>query len=120
MPSTFPEAFGMVAAEAAASGALPVSAAHSGMPPRSARLLAADLPERISGLVSFDLDEDAVTAIAARLDALAGARTGRARDGRCRAARATVDRALELGGGGRGGPRCRRRALDRLPRPVGA
>ena len=31
MPSTFPEAFGMVAAEAAACGALPLSAAHSGM-----------------------------------------------------------------------------------------
>ena len=31
MPSTFPEAFGMVAAEAAACGALPVSADHSGM-----------------------------------------------------------------------------------------
>ena len=31
MPSTFPEAFGMVAVEAAACGALPVSAAHSGM-----------------------------------------------------------------------------------------
>ena len=31
MPSTFPEAFGMVAAEAAACGALPVSAGHSGM-----------------------------------------------------------------------------------------
>ena len=29
-PSTFPEAFGMVAAEAAAAGVLPVSAAHSG------------------------------------------------------------------------------------------
>ena len=31
MPSTFPEAFGMVAAEAAACGALPLSAGHSGM-----------------------------------------------------------------------------------------
>ena len=29
--STFPEAFGMVAVEAAACGALPVSAGHSGM-----------------------------------------------------------------------------------------
>src|ERR1700679_1897147 len=32
MPSTFPEAFGMVAVEAASSGTLPVSAGHSGMP----------------------------------------------------------------------------------------
>ncbi len=31
VPSTFPEAFGMVAAEAAACGALPVVAAHSGL-----------------------------------------------------------------------------------------
>ena len=31
MPSTFPEAFGMVAVEAAACGALPLSARHSGM-----------------------------------------------------------------------------------------
>ena len=31
MPSTFPEAFGMVAAEAAACGALPVVARHSGL-----------------------------------------------------------------------------------------
>ena len=31
VPSTFPEAFGMVAAEAAAAGALPIVAAHSGL-----------------------------------------------------------------------------------------
>ena len=31
VPSTFPEAFGMVAAEGAACGALPVSAGHSGL-----------------------------------------------------------------------------------------
>ena len=31
VPSTFPEAFGMVAAEAACCGALPLSAAHSGL-----------------------------------------------------------------------------------------
>src|SRR5439155_8064431 len=31
VPSTFPEAFGMVAVEAAACGALPLSAAHSGL-----------------------------------------------------------------------------------------
>ena len=45
MPSTFPEAFGMVAAEAAACGALPVSAGHSGMLEVS-RQLAAALPPR--------------------------------------------------------------------------
>ena len=45
MPSTFPEAFGMVAAEAAACGALPVSAGHSGMLEVS-RKLAEALPAR--------------------------------------------------------------------------
>ena len=38
VPSTFPEAFGMVAAEAAACGALPLSAAHSGLAEVSAIL----------------------------------------------------------------------------------
>ena len=40
MPITFPEAFGMVAVEAAACGALPVSAGHSGMREVSERLSA--------------------------------------------------------------------------------
>ncbi len=40
VPSTFPEAFGMVAAEAAACGALPVVADHSGLA-EVARTLAA-------------------------------------------------------------------------------
>jgi glycosyltransferase involved in cell wall biosynthesis len=67
MPSTFPEAFGMVAAEAAACGALPVSAAHSGMLEVS-RQLAAELPAEAAGLVSFPVGPGAVEAIAARLD----------------------------------------------------
>ena len=45
MPSTFPEAFGMVAAEAAACGALPVVAGHSGMA-EVADALAAAVPAR--------------------------------------------------------------------------
>ena len=67
-PSTFPEAFGMVAAEAAAAGVLPVSAAHSGAAEVS-RALAAALPEPVRGLVSFPLDDRAVTGIAERLNA---------------------------------------------------
>ena len=47
MPSTFPEAFGMVAVEAAACGALPVSAGHSGMLEVS-RQLAAALPPTVA------------------------------------------------------------------------
>ena len=66
MPSTFPEAFGMVAAEAAACGALPVSADHSGMREVS-RQLAAALPERVGRLTSFSVAEGAVEAIAERL-----------------------------------------------------
>jgi glycosyltransferase involved in cell wall biosynthesis len=68
MPSTFPEAFGMVAAEAAAAGTLPVSAGHSGMLEVS-RQLAAALPPEIAGLTSFPVDSGAVEAIGARLSA---------------------------------------------------
>ncbi|MFL5898082.1 MAG: glycosyltransferase family 4 protein [Solirubrobacterales bacterium] len=68
MPSTFPEAFGMVAVEAAACGTLPVSAGHSGMLEVS-RQLAPALPGRVSRLTSFPVEEGAVEAIADRLDA---------------------------------------------------
>ena len=68
MPSTFPEAFGMVAAEAAAAGTLPVSAGHSGMLEVS-RQLAAALPPEVAGLTSFPVDSGAIEAIAARLSA---------------------------------------------------
>src|SRR5204862_3709655 len=59
VPSTFPEAFGMVAAEAAACGALPVSAAHSGLAEVTATL-AADVPEPARPLLSFELGPEAV------------------------------------------------------------
>jgi glycosyltransferase involved in cell wall biosynthesis len=68
MPSTFPEAFGMVAAEAAAAGALPVSAGHSGMLEVS-RQLSEALPADIAGLTSFPIEPGAVEGIAARLNA---------------------------------------------------
>ena len=67
MPSTFPEAFGMVAVEAAAAGALPVSAGHSGMREVSAQLAAA-LPPDVAELTSFPIGPGAVAAIADRLD----------------------------------------------------
>ena len=67
MPSTFPEAFGMVAVEAAACGTLPVSAGHSGMREVSERL-AADQPPEVAPLVSFPVEPGAVEAIADRLD----------------------------------------------------
>ncbi len=67
-PSTFPEAFGMVAAEAAAAGVLPVSAGHSGAAEVS-RALAASLPPEVAELVSFPVDDRAVLGIAERLNA---------------------------------------------------
>jgi glycosyltransferase involved in cell wall biosynthesis len=67
MPSTFPEAFGMVAAEAAACGALPVSAGHSGMLEVS-RQLVETLPPEVGRLTSFPVERGAVEAIAERLN----------------------------------------------------
>ena len=66
VPSTFPEAFGMVAAEAAACGVLPVCADHSGLA-EVAGALAAELPAEPAGLLAFPLDDGAVESIAARL-----------------------------------------------------
>jgi glycosyltransferase involved in cell wall biosynthesis len=66
VPSTFPEAFGMVAAEAAACGVLPVSAGHSGLAEVSWELARA-VPEPLAGLLSFSVDDGAVPAIAERL-----------------------------------------------------
>jgi glycosyltransferase involved in cell wall biosynthesis len=67
MPSTFPEAFGMVAAEAAACGVLPVSAGHSGMLEVSRQLQEA-LPGDVGRLTSFPVEAGAVEAIAERLN----------------------------------------------------
>jgi glycosyltransferase involved in cell wall biosynthesis len=66
MPSTFPESFGMVAAEAAACGALPLSANHSGMAEVTATLRPA-LPEHLRHLMSFDVGPEAVREIASKL-----------------------------------------------------
>jgi glycosyltransferase involved in cell wall biosynthesis len=66
VPSTFPEAFGMVAAEAAACGVLPVSAGHSGLAEVS-EVLARDVPPRAAPWLSFPVDDGAVRAIAERV-----------------------------------------------------
>jgi glycosyltransferase involved in cell wall biosynthesis len=71
MPSTFPEAFGMVAAEAAACGVLPVSAGHSGMLEVSRQLMGA-LPGDVGRLTSFPVEVGAVEAIAERLNGWLG------------------------------------------------
>jgi glycosyltransferase involved in cell wall biosynthesis len=82
MPSTFPEAFGMVAVEAAACGTLPISADHSGMREVSRQLAAALTPD-IGRLTSFVVAEGAVEALAERLNswlALDEARRAAARE----------------------------------------
>jgi glycosyltransferase involved in cell wall biosynthesis len=66
--STFPEAFGMVAAEAAACGALPVSAHHSGLAEVSDALAAA-VPAPARPWLAFELGPRAVEDLAARLTA---------------------------------------------------
>jgi glycosyltransferase involved in cell wall biosynthesis len=66
VPSTFPEAFGMVAAEAACSGALPLSADHSGLAEVTA-VLAAALPPEQRWLLAFERGPQAVDRIAERL-----------------------------------------------------
>jgi glycosyltransferase involved in cell wall biosynthesis len=65
-PSTFPESFGMVAAEAAACGALPISAHHSGLAEVS-RTLAAAVPPQAADWLSFDLGPKAVDDLAGNL-----------------------------------------------------
>jgi glycosyltransferase involved in cell wall biosynthesis len=66
VPSTFPEAFGMVAAEAAACGALPISAAHSGLAEVSSALAQA-VPADVVPWLSFPVDDSSVQALAERI-----------------------------------------------------
>lgn len=63
MPSMFPEAFGMVAAEAAACGSLPISAAHSGLAEVTA-ILARGVSKEVSPLLSFERGMRSVEGIA--------------------------------------------------------
>ncbi len=65
-PSTFPEAFGMVAAEGAACGALPVAARHSGLAEVS-EALAERVPAEARAWLSFAVGPRSVTDLAACL-----------------------------------------------------
>jgi glycosyltransferase involved in cell wall biosynthesis len=67
VPSIFPEAFGMVAAEAAATGVVPVVADHSGLGEVGAGI-AAELPPDRAHLVTFPTGD--VDALRARLQDL--------------------------------------------------
>jgi glycosyltransferase involved in cell wall biosynthesis len=66
VPSTFPEAFGMVAIEAAACGALPLSASHSGLAEVTAVLREGIEPE-LRALLEFERGPGAVREIADKL-----------------------------------------------------
>jgi glycosyltransferase involved in cell wall biosynthesis len=113
MPSTFPEAFGMVAAEAAACGVLPVSAGHSGMLEVS-RKLAAALPAEVGRLTSFQVEAGAVEAIAGRLDEWLGLSEAEHAEAR-EALVATARRLWSWEGVAGGVIAASRGALDRLP-----
>lgn len=113
MPSTFPEAFGMVAAEAAACGVLPVSAGHSGMKEVSKELAAA-LPREVGELTSFPVEEGAVEAIAGRLNGWLELPEGEREEARG-ALVATARRLWSWEGVARGVIAASRGELDRLP-----
>jgi len=116
MPSTFPEAFGMVAVEAAACGTLPISAGHSGML-EVARQLQAELPEAVGELTSFPVEEGAVEAIAARIDAWLSLPEGERQRARETLVE-TVGRLWSWEGVARGVLAAAAGELDRLPRPA--
>jgi glycosyltransferase involved in cell wall biosynthesis len=71
-PSTFPESFGMVAAEGAAAGALPVVARHSGLAEVS-QTLARRVPEPARAWLSFAVGPGAVGELAGCLTGWLGA-----------------------------------------------
>ena len=116
MSSTFPEAFGMVAVEAAACGTLPVSAGHSGMLEVSRQLRAA-LPDPADRLVSFPAEEGAVEAIAASLNSWLGLSENQ-REAARQALVDTVRRLWSWEGVARGVLAAAAGELEGLPRPA--
>ncbi|HEY6759517.1 MAG TPA: glycosyltransferase family 4 protein [Baekduia sp.] len=66
VPSTFPEAFGMVAVEAAACGALPIVADHSGLG-EVRTILAGAVPPAARGWLGFTIGPRAVRDLADRV-----------------------------------------------------
>lgn len=116
VPSTFPEAFGMVAAEAAACGVLPISAAHSGLAEVSGELARA-VPSEVVPWLSFPVDDDCVRGLAERVLAWLTADPAV----RARARRGLVATARERWsweGVARGVIAAARGELDALPSPL--
>ncbi|MDQ2700613.1 MAG: glycosyltransferase, partial [Actinomycetota bacterium] len=70
VPSTFPEAFGMVAAEGAACGVLPICAEHSGLA-EVTKTLRDEVPGS-ADLISFDLGPGAIAELASKVNAWLG------------------------------------------------
>jgi glycosyltransferase involved in cell wall biosynthesis len=118
VPSTFPEAFGMVAVEGAACGVLPVSSAHSGLAEVSG-VLARGLPARARRLLTFPLDEHVVPALAERLVAWLDA-DPQLRARTRRALVATARERFSWEGVARGVIAAARGDLERLEPPRGA
>ncbi len=115
VPSTFPEAFGMVAAEAAACGVLPTVADHSGLA-EVAAALAAELPPPARPWLTVPLGPGVVPDLAERLVAwLAAPDELRART---RAALVATARArFSWEGVARGVVAAANGELDGLPKP---
>ena len=115
VPSSFPEAFGMVAVEAAACGALPLSASHSGLAEVSRQLQEA-VDADVRPLLAFERGQDAVESIAAKLVEWLGmphAERERARSALSEEAR----RRFGWEGVARGVIAAAEGRLDELPRP---
>jgi glycosyltransferase involved in cell wall biosynthesis len=89
VPSIFPEAFGMVAAEAAAGGSLPLVARHSGLA-EVAEGLAAEYPPEDRTLASFETGN--VEDLAAKLERLLALPPAERRTLQDAARRAVVER----------------------------
>ena len=116
VPSTFPEAFGMVAAEAAACGVLPVSAAHSGLAEVSDALARA-VPEQVARLLSFPVDDSAVSGARRAPRGLADRPIGSCARRRAAASLQTVRERWSWDGVARGVIAAARGELDDLQKP---
>ena len=115
VPSTFPEAFGMVAAEAAACGALPVVAQHSGLA-EVARTLAAAVPKPARPLLAFAVGPEAVRQLAGAVAGWLGA-SADLRDATRRALVATARETYSWDGVARTVLAAGEGAIDTLPEP---
>jgi glycosyltransferase involved in cell wall biosynthesis len=115
VPSTFPEAFGMVAVEAAACGALPLSASHSGLAEVTRQLQEA-VDDDVRPLLSFERGPGAVREIADKLGAWL-AMDPAARDAARAALSEEARRRFGWEGVARGVIAAAQGRLDELPRP---